>query len=759
MANEWVTATSVFLELIEIDPSQPRYYFQAGQALFHTRQVTQSLPYFEKSKSLGYEATALNLYLGKTLHYGLRLEEAVTYYTLYKTALTEDEKEELGTVDRLIENCRIGRQLIDNEISLEIVSAGSTINSPFPEFVPVLSADESIMYFTSQRVVGKVKVVDDMGMPYEDIYKSEKDSSGNWLVPVRLGSPLNSKFHNACIGLSPDGQKMLLYHTADGGDIYMSDLKNGLWSKPYKVEGDVNSSGWEGSASFSSDEQYLYFSSDRAGGLGGSDLYVSKKNNIGIWSKAINMGPVINTPYDEDAPQIHTDGKTMFFSSKGHRGMGGYDIFSSIFDDADSSWSTPRNIGYPINTADDDIYFTLAANGSKAYFSSIRPEGLGHQDIYIMYRPQASSKMFLFRGKVFDERRNQPIPAVLTLSDFKLQEVTKVTSTDLKTGNYSFEMEFDKDYTITIEADGFFFHNEKVNIGKQASVFEYVMDFIVKDESPIVIDLQQRQDTALVQKQVRELKIIEMGGKIVLQNLFFDFNKSILKYESKTELETLYDLLEKYKDLEVEISGHTDDVGRSNYNKKLSEKRAAAVYTYLVEKGIDKKRMQKVGYGEAKPIMSNLTAEGRKMNRRTELEIIRAGGGESALLAANTAAIKSKQSLPLEVWQQLPISVHFLYNDGKFITEYSKNKIKDLLKLLAENPTVSIAIMGYEDLESEDKEKKLGDLRAKTVLQYLEKQGIPQARMIITPDTGLDKTHGEKRGIQRRKVAFFIVSK
>lgn len=829
--KEWYFALPRFIKLSEQQPDNAEFAFSTGQCFFNTDNKAEGLAYFKRAARKGHKSPLLDFYLGRAFHFNLIFDSAVLYYNQYlinyKSINIEEDifsshNPSIEEVQRFIENCNMGKKLVENPVELRIENIGPEINSKYPEYVPVVSADEKLLMFTTRRNTNIGKGINEEGRYYEDIFISNKDESGKWQPPLNIGPPINTKYDDACIGLSHDGTKLLIFNGINGGDIFLSEQKNNTWSRPTKLEGDINTPSWEGSASFTIDENIIYFSSDRPGGFGGSDLYYSKKLPNGMWGMAVNLGPAINTPYDEDAPQIHVDGKTLFFSSKGHEGMGGFDIFSATLNVQDSTWSKPKNIGYPINTADDDIYFSLTADGSKGFFTSYRNDGYGEQDIYIMHRPLSSPTHVLLKGKIIDDLNN-PLSAFITLTRQKDQVIEKMTKSDPKTGSYSFEMEFDKDYNLTVEAEGFFYFTENINIGKQPDIFEYVMNFNSGKDNVFVVEVFEGSEAAANNKikdineikssnyvenktktqanrniqtipkqktgrleenkeeppsdhynvvvtktndqnivQNRTLIPLEVGKKMVLKNIYFDFNKSTLKFESTTELNNLYKLLNSHPSLHVEISGHTDNVGRKKYNQNLSEARAKAVYEFLLNKGIDKSRLITVGYGDTRPTVSNLTPEGRKINRRTEFEIVDIDKSTNGLIAFNSNTGKTVKSyFPNQdtgVETLLPFKAHFLYNNGSFLTQYSKLRLNILIELAKKEKDVKISIVGYEDFEMEDSEKSLSKERARTVYNYLVKNGLTKDQLEIrdVDYSASSKLLNVEKGVKRRMVEFYI---
>jgi outer membrane protein OmpA-like peptidoglycan-associated protein/tetratricopeptide (TPR) repeat protein len=534
-------------------------------------------------------------------------------------------------VSRKIRECETGIKQRNNAMNVRIENVGDAINSMWGDYVPVISSDESMMVFTSRREGGIGSKKDEYGDWFEDVYVSQKEKDGTWKPASNIGRGINTDEHDAAVALSPDGKRLYLYKVENNGDLYYSDYFKGNWSKPQSVGKPINSKYSELSISTTNDGKTVYFSSDRPGGYGGFDIYMCKMLDNGKWSEPTNLGPVINTPDDEDAPFIHPDGITLYFSSRGHEGLGGYDIFMSNFEHG--AWQAPENIGYPINTALDDIYFVISADGRHGYYSSEKVGGQGEKDIYRIVMPkvvvaemmaakevekpmtrvtplkpkanisskgevtEVKSAITILKGNVIDAFTKEPLDAKITLIDNKDGSlVSEIVTQAAEGGKYIVTMPSGRNYGIAIEKENYLFHSENFDI-------------------PASSDYQE------VQKDI-ELKKIAVGTKIVLRNIFYDFAKATLRPESKYELERLLELLNEIPALKIEIAGHTDNVGTDERNQLLSENRAKSVVEYLIDRGIDASRLKAAGYGSKRPIAENTTEEGRQLNRRTEFEVL-----------------------------------------------------------------------------------------------------------------------------------------
>ncbi len=550
--EDYISACPIVHYLDSIKYSSKNFAYYNGLCVFHTENKAGSLPYFIEARKNGVNAHDLPFYLGRSFHFSLQFDSATFYYKYYLSTLDTVHHHKhliprLKDVNRYLENCENGKVLIKDSLEVRIEHLSSVVNSPYPDYSPVISADESVLFFTSRRPNSTGGEIADDNKYYEDIYMSLKDSSGNWLPPVQLGDTINSPGHDACIGLSGDGQKLYIYrawkHGDASGDLYVSKLDGNNWRKPQKLTGEINTSSWETSISISADEKEIYFASDRKGGYGKNDLYVIKKNEKGKYSHPQNLGPTINTPYDDDSPLIHTDGETLFFSSKGHDGMGGFDVFVSNYNPKDSAWTKPVNIGYPISTPGDDIYFSYTADGSKGYFSSFRADSYGENDLYIIHRPEDSASLVVFKGYIKDKETDKAIAATITLSNPETGKIENIFNSNALSGKYVVVLAFGRTYQVTIESEGYMYKSETLHIpDKKANVFQYVRNFF--------LDLIKKPSDMLV---------VSKKDSLSSDSLSFEHKKYLKKTRKKTipQLEG-----EKYH-------VHSMDYNRATFSKEL----------------------------------------------------------------------------------------------------------------------------------------------------------------------------------------------
>jgi len=617
----------------DFNPDNAEINYKLGVCYLYSPVKSKSLKHIEKSFQLrpDYDAYNIHFLLGRGYHLNGNWDKATVEFEKQLEVLRgqNGQEAEFKKIRKFMEEAGHGKVLSQNPERVWIDNLGPKVNSQSPEYAPLISTDESLLIITARRENSVGGLTDDMdALPFEDVYYS-RNAGGEWSPLMNVGELVNSSGHDASSGLSPDGKTLFVFKGTlkGGGDISVSNLQNGTWTKPKLLNKNINTDAHESAAALSFDGNFLYFISEREGGMGGKDIYVARwDQKKGDWSVAENLGAVVNSPYDEDGVYIHPDGKTLYFSSKGHNSMGGNDIFYSEF--IDGKWSKPVNIGYPINTPDDDVFFVVAADGRTAYYSSIRDEGYGEKDIYritflgpekqpvlnvedqlmagspnkqieIALQPQVkirTSKMILLKGIVVDDETDQPVSATLDLIDNKTSGVLATFNSDPTTGSYLVSLPAGRNYALHVNADKYLFNSMNFDLPDTAVYKEYY--------------------------KIIRLKRIKIGESIVLRNIFFDYNAFSIRSESEAELARLTQLIVENPQIKVEISGHTDNVGGDEYNQKLSENRAKAVVEYLAGKGISRDRLIYTGYGKQQPIATNDSPEGRQENRRTEFKII-----------------------------------------------------------------------------------------------------------------------------------------
>lgn len=506
------TALRTFLILHDWDPDNANVNFKIGQLyLASSSEKANAVQYLEAAAP-----KATNRYepdepsekkcpelvyklLGEAYHLTYRFDEAVAMFEKFSKSINMGDMDMAKELKRKIEMCHTAKTYVNSPIKCTITNLGDSINTNKPEYGAVITADESAIYFTSRRFNSETGGNDNRDIYdnyYEDIWVSYKREDSTWTEAKPLSTRVNSWYNEAIIGISADGQQLLLYKNDKGGSIYYSKLDGEQWSYPYMLGTDpsditdINSPSFEPSACFSADGNTLYFVSDRPGGYGGTDIYKCVKLPTGRWSKATNLGPTINTKYNEDAPFMHPDGATMFFSSNGNKTMGGYDIYFAML--SDSGWFPPQNIGYPINTTDDDIFYVMSTDGKRAYFSSLRQEGKGEKDLYMVTIPQRMVvPVTLMKG------------FVSFLGKDTMMSYVTISATDLETGNVVQEVhpnsrtlkyilplspgKYGKKYSLLYEAEGYRPHTEIISVSPEGEYVEIDKNFDFKNTGSVTV--------------------------------------------------------------------------------------------------------------------------------------------------------------------------------------------------------------------------------------------------------------------------------
>ncbi len=620
--DDFEKALPPYLEAFKLDPSNANLCFKIGVCCLNISSEKQNAEkylfiavndvsenYRETSVKERHAPVTAHYYYGQALHLANKFDDAIVSFEKYKTFVNPADTKTLDDISLRMTWCINGKMLTTDPVNIKVENVGAGVNSEFPEYSAVISADERTLSFTARRpsTTGGQKDPRD-GMFFEDIYISTKDENGVWGKAMPLENSINSNGHEATIGLSADGQKLFIYKDDAGdGNIYTVQLQGNNWMTPQKLTENINSKSHEPSACVTPDGNTLYFTSNMPGGFGGEDLYRSIRLPNGEWSKPTNLGAKINSKYDEDAPAILADGKTLYFASNGQRSMGGFDILFSVFSE-ENGWCDPVNVGYPVNSTGDDLFFVPTPDDKHAYFSSANSlNGFGDKDIcFLTFPEKEEAKLTVLEGEITSIYGGIPENTVITVTDVQTGEMMGTYVPNSVTGRYVIVLPPGRNYSITYEALDYLYQSDNINISD-------TMAYQVIDR-PV------------------ELEPLKVGQKIVVRNIFFASGQSMLQAESKAELDKLVDLMKKRPMLIVEIAGHTDASGSDELNQKLSEKRALSVADYLVEHGIERSRLRTTGFGESKPIAMNYNKDGSpnkqgmSLNRRFEFTVLSTDG-------------------------------------------------------------------------------------------------------------------------------------
>jgi outer membrane protein OmpA-like peptidoglycan-associated protein len=582
-------------------------------AILHYEAAIQINPNHSPTGSTYFYLANLQLNTGDYTHCISTIKSFQSYRNVNPEMIRE--------ANHMLRSCEFALNAIQHPYPFDPVNVGPGINTKDPEYYPTLTIDGKTMLFT--------RLIDDNRSQHfkkqEDFFVSHYDTVlKKWGQSIPMPSNINSAFNEGAPSISADGRSLIFVACEDqtgnqnygenrmgrgSCDLFITKKIGSRWTNPVNLPGNVNSFFWESQPSLSADGKTLYFirKVNKPGEQPNSDIFISQLDENGQWMTPKRLPSNINTTKQEESVLIHPDGKTLYFSSRGHLGMGGLDIYVTYKDDK-GQWSDPKNLGYPINTFADENSLMVSADGNIAYFASNREGSFGELDIYSFNLPPElkPTKTIYFDGKVFDAISLQPIPGKFQLINLKTNEEVIVSEADKLTGEFMVSLPLDCEYALNVSYTGYTFYSNHFNLIGSLDEDAFHMDIPM-----IPITSEQ---------------------PVLLANVFFDLNKASIRPESNIELNKLVSFLQNNVSINIEISGHTDTRGDENENLKLSTERAKSVYDYLINKGIDAKRLTYKGYGETKPVISEATIfkmttdrekeAAHQSNRRTEYKII-----------------------------------------------------------------------------------------------------------------------------------------
>ncbi len=587
-ANIWTDET------LKYDSTFAEAHFRKGQLYEYFTQPEQAIAAYRKSIALKPNSPQLAGAYQKLIEHHLQAGEYAQtrrYLEAYLPLLKPNSVAQ-KRAKRQLEVCLYGEKAVQNPLIINPEELSDTINQFILQYFPVLTADSETLLFTALKPEGD-----------EDLLVCYR-RDGRWTSPVSISESINTVENEGTGTLSADGRTLVFTacNRRDGYgscDLYISYRSGQEWSRPQNLGAVVNSPYWESQASLSADGQTLYFVSDRTGGAGQRDVWYSKRQRNGQWTAAQNAGKNINSNADEASPFLHANGRTLFFASEGHEGLGGYDLFFA--DSTATGWQTPRNLGYPINTSDNQVALFITSDSKYGYYS-FDTKRLGNQRVSRLYRfaiPETLRQQFnpvnYLKGIVSDARTGKPLKAEIELYDLKTSQVVARFTSDATDGRYVTVLPNGAEWGLYVNANGYYY---------KSLSFDFT---------------NQNSSTGLSFPISLEPLLAERRG--VLNNIYFETAKADLQEKSQTELKKMVQFLQTSPTLRVEIEGHTDDVGEAKPNQLLSQKRAQRVADYLITAGIDPKRIKAVGYGKTRPLAPNTSEESRRLNRRIEWHV------------------------------------------------------------------------------------------------------------------------------------------
>lgn len=594
--GQYAEAINALTEAIQKDKKFTEAYYRLGIVYRSMKDYQRAINNFKYALTLTEDIRKRKMIwfdLGDAYMVSGQYKDAIAVLSEFVAAETQN-KQRISKANGWIQNARFALDNQGAKSQYRPKPLTDTVNC-FPlQYFPTLTADQQELIFTRRR---GYRDDDD-----EDMVISYKNAEGKWTTPQSISPNINTLQNEGTCTISADGRKLIFTSCQNGYsgdcDLFESKKTGNQWSKPVNLGPAVNSGEWESQPTLSADGRTLYFVSDRKGGFGRNDIWYTTLGGNGKWTKARNLGDRVNTQYDERSPFIHVNGQTLYFATNGLVGFGGYDIFYT--EKTDNNWSAPVNIGSPINDHEDQYSLFITADGQKGYYSHEESLPNGHEKSVIVEIQIPEDQIIKFKsnyikGIVTDSRTKESLKAQIELFDINKNEIVSFVESDSISGQYLMVLTQGSEYALYINKRGYLFKSLNFNYSE------------VENFEPLIIDVAL--DRAI------------KGEGSVLENIFFDVDKYELKEKSFTELGKIVRFLTENPQISIEIGGHTDNTGNAAYNQQLSEKRAKAVYNYILAKGISQKRLTARGFGSIKPVASNETDSGRQLNRRIEFTI------------------------------------------------------------------------------------------------------------------------------------------
>ncbi|WMN06157.1 OmpA family protein [Marivirga arenosa] len=715
-------------EAVELGANEPYVNYMLGVSYLMMPNATDQLkaaPIFSKLEMQGSFSDLPQdayYYMGQAFHKSLELEKATKYYNQYLNSLSDSQRKERADVELEIAKVENAKRLLSQKKDINIQRMAPPINSEFTEYNPVVSADQSVMAFTSLRPNQRT------GRSSEDVYITYK-SSGDWGEPQKIDIRTDENVGTA--GISPDGQQMLVFiGSGNTGNLYIMRKEADGWSQPSAIEG-LNSRDLESTGSITPDGKKIYFASNRPGGYGGMDIWVAESLGNGKWGNVKNLGAEVNSKYDEDAPFIHPDMKTLYYTSNGINSMGGRDIFRTNL--VGGKWTSPQNMGYPINTPLNDNYFTLSADGSKGYFSSDRQGGYGGQDIYIFDMPEkyANIPLTMLKGKITAGEDEQPVPTKIKLIDNENNtKVDYVYDPDPNTGNYLIILPPGKNYDLIIESEGYLPYTLNINVPNQTYFYELYQKINLKliKQFDVVVGQEvsvnnafydTKQEGTYSPRQANEAMLVQSDSLDV-----YDMMDAIIAAEDTAAFNYMMDLMYSVNPIEdVDFSANEDEMEIASRTYYYDESDTTTLKSRVVE-------------GETIYSLPTMYVTEEAEQQKKE--------------KAQKAEITYDKSLLEPVYK-----IYFDVGEAKFADKYN-SQLQEIYEQLQKHDALGIQISGYASAEGDPElNRKLSNKRAIEVVNFFNYKGVVRRRIIAK---GYGSTKSDtKNPAENRRVEVQII--
>jgi len=720
--RNYVEALPLYLELESAGSELENLNYKIAKCLSESSEVNdqvKAIAYFEKINPKSFKELPYNYYLdfAESYYSNEQLEQALIYFNRQLEFVGNDRRAK-GVVEKRISQTKnaYGIMRIPKNVIIERLSDG--INSEFTEYNPVVSADESTMAYTSLRPTDSKT-----GEKFSEEIMISFNETGSWIMPSKVIVQTQNNYGTA--GISADGQEMLIFiGDQTSGSIYRINKEGNSWSRPIPLGSSVQSKYLESTASLTPDGKTIYFASNRPGGYGGMDIYTAERHDDGTWSRAKNLGPTINSKANEDAPFIHPNKKLLFFTTDGHNGIGGNDIYKSELQEG--KWSSPKNMGYPINTTANDNYFTLIADGTRGYFSSDRKGGLGGQDIYVMDMPEdyETIPLTMIKGRILDAETQKPLATKIYMIDTDTKEkIDYVYHPNRKTGDYLVILPPNKSYDMIIESEGFLPYTLNIDVPNQTEFYELYQKIYLKTIKHFDV---------VVGQEVQVKNAFYYTHEEGVKNLRKEHEAALIEHDSIDVYELMGDLIEagdqSAMDYLIEllmVENPIDEVNFDENNEKIQSARRVYYYDESDESKFEKKEVEGETIYSLPTMFVTIEAQKQKQNAKI-----------------------SSSDYDKHILDRV-LKVYF--NAGK--SDLDNKYEEDLNKMLEElegNPNFGVEISGYASSEGDDEfNKKLSNQRAISVLDYINHRGIVRRR-IVAKGFGATEMEGVSKEESRR---------
>ncbi|MCG8311348.1 MAG: OmpA family protein [Cytophagales bacterium] len=720
--RNYKAALPLFIELEQAGAEIDHLDYKLAKSYSASDEINEcikSIRYFERINVESLEELPHNFYIdfADAYYKNEQIEQALIYYNK-QLELADNDRGSTSAVRKKIAQCKnaYGIMRIPKNVTIERLS--DAINSEFTEYNPVVSADEGAMAYTSLRPVDS-----NTGEKFSEEILIALNETGSWTIPRKVEVQTQNNYGTA--GISADGQEMLIFiGDQTSGSIYKITKDGDGWSRPVSMGPSIHSKYLESTASLTPDNKTIYFASNRPGGYGGMDIYRSDMEADGSWGRPQNLGPTVNTKANEDAPFIHPNKKLLFFTTDGHNGIGGNDIYKSEL--KDGAWSTPKNMGYPINTTANDNYFTLIADGTRGYFSSDRKGGLGGQDIYVMDMPEdyETIPLTMIKGRILDAETHKPLPTKIYMIDTDTKEkIDYVYHPNQKTGDYLVILPPNKSYDMIIESEGFLPYTLNIDVPNQTEFYELYQKIFLKTIKHFDV---------IVGQEVQVKNAFYYTHEQGVETLRKEHEAALIENDSIDVYDLMGDLIEAGDQAAIDyllellmIRNPIDEVNFDDNNEMLQ----VAKRVYYYDESDESKFEKKIVGGEtifSLPTMF-VTIEAREQKQNAKM---------------------SSTDYDTHILEQT-LKVYFSANESDLNQKYEED-LDEILVELKGNPSFGVEISGYASSEGDEAyNKKLSNQRAISVLDYLNHRGIVRRR-IIAKGFGATENEGVSKEESRR---------